>query len=100
MRKGSAQDADKLASFNGRMHSDEGPEQPHEGVAAWTQDLLSKPHPTFKPDNFTVVEDTHSGEIVSSMNIISQTWSYAGVPFGVGRIEMVGTYGGNGHAKC
>jgi hypothetical protein len=54
--------------------------------------LLSKPHPTFKPDNFTVVEDTHSGEIVSSMNIISQTWSYAGVPFGVGRIEMVGTH--------
>ena len=29
--------------------------------------------------------------IVSSLNLIPQTWSYGGVPFGVGRVELVGT---------
>jgi hypothetical protein len=38
-----------------------------------------------------VVEDTNTGQIVSSLNLISQTWSYAGIPFKVGRPELVGT---------
>src|SRR5712691_11396345 len=32
-----------------------------------------------------------TGAIVSSMNLISQTWVYDGIPFGVGRPELVGT---------
>ena len=36
------------------------------------------------------MEDIASGKIVSSLNLISQTWSYAGIPFGVGRPELVG----------
>jgi hypothetical protein len=60
-------------------------------VAAWTFDLLTKTHPTTKPEDFTIVEDTHTNKIVSSLNLISQTWSYAGIPFGVGRPELVGT---------
>ena len=31
------------------------------------------------------------GRIVSSLCLIPQTWSYGGVPFGVGRVELVGT---------
>jgi hypothetical protein len=38
------------------------------------------------------VVDTKSKEIVSSLNLISQTWSYAGIPFGAGRPELVGTH--------
>lgn len=84
LRRSTPADADRLAEFNGRIHGD-----PTVGV--WTRDLLLKPHPTFKPDDFTIVEDTHTGNIVSSLNLISQTWSYAGIPFGVGRPELVGT---------
>ena len=61
-------------------------------VAAWTQDLLTRPHPTTGPGDFTLVEDTTSGVIVSTLCTISQTWSYDGVPFGVGRPELVGTH--------
>lgn len=37
------------------------------------------------------MEERTSGKIVSSLNLISQTWSYAGIEFGVGRPELVGT---------
>jgi hypothetical protein len=48
-------------------------------------------HPTCQAGDFTAVEDTATGQIVSTMNLISQTWSYAGISFKVGRPELVGT---------
>ncbi|KAA3644905.1 MAG: GNAT family N-acetyltransferase [Chloroflexi bacterium] len=92
LRRSSPADADALADFNSRVHSDDGWEQPENHLEDWTRDLLTKPHPTFSPDDFTIVEDTQTGKIVSTSNLISQTWSYAGVEFGVGRPELVGTH--------
>ena len=40
---------------------------------------------TLRPDDFTIVEETASGRIVSSLNLIPQTWTYEGIEFGVGR---------------
>jgi len=91
LRRATPADADALAVFNSRIHSDDGPDKPDERVGAWTRDLLTRPHPTFQPDDFTIVEETATGRIVSSLNLLSQTWSYAGIPFGVGRPEVVGT---------
>ncbi len=92
LRRSTAQDVQRLADFNARIHSDEGPEEPDERLAAWIRDLFEKAHPTFNIADFTIVEDTETGEIVSSLNLISQTWSYAGIEFGVGRPELVGTH--------
>lgn len=86
-----AQDADAVAEFNSRIHSDEGFDKPDLRVAAWTRDLIAKPHPTFHADDCTLVVEAESGKIVSSMNMISQTWAYEGISFGVGRPELVGT---------
>lgn len=91
MRRACPEDADALSNFNAVVHSDDGPEEPDEGVRAWVQDLLERPHPTFQPGDFTIVEDTNTKKIVSSLNLISQTWSYEGIEFGVGRPELVGT---------
>ncbi|GAB4396127.1 MAG: hypothetical protein OHK0052_16960 [Anaerolineales bacterium] len=91
LRRATPADADALADFNSRVHSDEGFENPNRFIGAWTRDLLTKAHPTVQPADFTIVEDTATGKIVSSMNLISQTWTYAGIPFGVGRPELVGT---------
>ena len=91
LRRSNEKDAEALADFNARVHSDEGPEKPDERAWAWTHDLMTKPHPTFTSSNFTIVEDEKSGKIVSSMNLIPQTWTYAGITFKVGRPEMVGT---------
>jgi hypothetical protein len=43
------------------------------------------------PSNVLVVEDTRSRQIVSSTIFIPQTWTYDGIPFGVGRPEVVVT---------
>jgi len=91
LRQATPDDADALAEFNAKIHSDAGADQPNEHVGAWTRDLLEHPHPTLDPGDFTIVEDTGCGKIVSSLNLISQTWSYSGIPFGVGRPELVGT---------
>ena len=91
LRRTTPADAEALATFNARLHSDDGPDKPDERVAAWTRDLITRPHPTFSPGDFTIVEESATGKIVSSLNLISQTWAYAGIEFGVGRPELVGT---------
>lgn len=91
LRRSTAADAAALADFNKLIHRDPGVVEPDEGVAAWTRDLLRGDHPTFGVDDFTIVEDQATGRIVSSLNLISQTWAYAGIPFKVGRPELVGT---------
>lgn len=89
LRRSTPDDLEPLMAFNARIHSDS--EQPDQKVAAWTRDLMNGSHPTFSPADFTIVEDTTSGRIVSAANLISQTWTYAGIPIKVGRPELVGT---------
>lgn len=86
-----AGDADALAEFNSRIHSDDGFDKPDLRVAGWTHDLISRPHPTFHAGDFTLIVEAATEKIISSLNLIPQTWAYEGVPFGVGRPELVGT---------
>lgn len=71
-------------------HRDSG--APHQGVAIWTHDLGSGAHPAVGAGDFTFVEDTRKQLVVSSLCLISQTWSYEGIAFGVGMPELVGTH--------
>ncbi|HEX7976541.1 MAG TPA: GNAT family N-acetyltransferase [Anaerolineales bacterium] len=101
LRRANPADSAELAAFNAQVHGEDPADA--ERVSVWTRDLLEKPHPTFKPGDFTVVEDTRTGKIVSTMNLISQTWAYGGIPFGVGRPELVGTlpeYRGRGLVRA
>lgn len=91
LRRSTAEDADALFDFNSRIHSDDGFEKPDERIGAWARDLLRGDHPTFGMGDFTIVEEKKTGKIVSSLNLISQTWAYEGIPVKVGRPEMVGT---------
>jgi hypothetical protein len=91
LRHSTPEDAAALADFNSRIHSNNGWDQPDDRLGEWTKDLLTKPHPTFGSGDFTIVEEQATGRIVSSLNHISQTWSYEGIPFKVGRPELVGT---------
>ncbi|MBN1976235.1 MAG: GNAT family N-acetyltransferase [Anaerolineae bacterium] len=92
LRHAEPTDTDALADFNAQIHSERDASEPEMGIWAWTRDLMSGTHPTFRPGDFTLVEDTHAGSIVSSLNLISQTWAYEGIPFKVGRVELVGTH--------
>ena len=47
-------DAEGLAEFNSRIHSEEGFDKPDLREGAWTHDLLSRPHPPFHADHCTL----------------------------------------------
>ena len=77
-------DVDALAEFNARVFEDE-------KIGVLVRGLMSGHHPTVKASDFTVVEDTRTNKIVSSMCLISQMWTYCGIPFKFGRPEVVVT---------
>jgi hypothetical protein len=89
LRRATPEDTDALVRFNAITHSDSS--EPDKYVAGHTYDLISERLPTFQAGDFTIVEDTATGQIVSSLSLISQVWAYEGVSFKVGRPEIVGT---------
>ncbi len=91
LRRARREDTEAVARLNAEVFCNPETREPSESMAAWTMDMLARPHPTITPDDYTVVERTEDGALVSAMVLISQTWSYDGVPFGVGRLEIVAT---------
>ncbi len=89
LRRGRVEDAEALAEFNAVVNSVT--ENRDDEVYHWTLDMMNGELPNFDASDFTIVEDTRTGAIVSTLNLISQTWSYDGVEFAAGRIELVGT---------
>lgn len=92
LRRATAVDTEALAAFNAEVHRTPGAAGPDEEVAAWTRDLMSGRHPTCSAEDFTLVEDTRRGIIVSSLCLIPQSWSYGGIRLAAGRPELVGTH--------
>jgi hypothetical protein len=91
IRRATSLDTQALVKFNGRVHAEPDSDEPFKAIEIWVHDLMTQPHPTFDPKDFTIVEDIRSGKIVSSLCLINQTWRYDGIEFGVGRPELVGT---------
>jgi hypothetical protein len=94
LRPATPDDTDRLAAFHGEMHQDVADGELHENVAAVVRDLMHGDHPTCQAGDFTLVEEPASGSVVSSLCLISQTWSYGGVEMGAGRPELVATHPG------
>ena len=89
LRHATPEDTQAVVQFNREIHGED--EWDTRGLDDWTRDLISGESPYMKASDFSIVEDTRTGEIVSSCCLISQTWSYEGIPFKVGRPELVGT---------
>lgn len=89
LRRATPEDCDALVRFNATIHSES--DQPDRHVAGHTYDLISGRLPGFQAGDFTLVEDSGTGQIVSSLSLIPQVWAYEGIPFQVGRPEIVGT---------
>src|SRR5215210_3804727 len=95
LRRARREDAEAVSKFNARIHFSSGDfdqREPHRGIAAGTRDLMSGDHPTCDASDFTVVEDTGTGSIVSSSCLIPQRFSYEGLEFDAGLPELVGTH--------
>lgn len=71
-----------------------GPDKPlNQGVINETQVMFSANFPLMGPGDWALVEDTTLPErpVVACLCCWSHCWSYGGIPFGVGRPEMVAT---------
>jgi len=89
LRATTPSDTEPLAEFTGRVF---GRDRIDELAMLYTRDMMRASHPIIGPSNVLIVEDTRAqGKIVSTMCLIPQTWTYAGIPFDVGRPEMVAT---------
>lgn len=89
LRWSTADDVEGLAELFSQVFRD-GPDQPpNRFVASWTRDLISGRHPLIGPADFALVEDTERGGLVAATCLMSQTWEYGGIPFPVGRPEVV-----------
>jgi GNAT superfamily N-acetyltransferase len=84
-------DVERIVELAERVFADE-----DEGgtIALWIRSLTGGNHPTTMRSDFCLVEDMSRRQFVSSMCLIPQTWAYEGVPFGVGRPELVATLPG------
>src|SRR5688572_9698757 len=91
LRRATADDEEPLAAFVGDvLRTQDGPE-PSRSLTAWTRDLVGGRHPSFRPEDATVVADRRTGAIVSCLHLLSHTWTYGGVPIAVGQPELIGT---------
>ena len=91
LRRSTLADTEALVAFISFVHGRQDTGAPDDRAGVWVRDLMTRPHPTFETGDFTIVEDTRTGKIVSCLNLIPQTWTYGGIPFKVGRPELVGT---------
>jgi len=92
-----APDAERVAAFNASVHQDE-------AVGVFTRWKLGGTHPTVTFSDCLFVEDTRSGEIVSSLCLLPQTWTYEGIPLvdghPVSQDRIFHLSGGLAHRVC
>lgn len=91
LRRATRDDRDTLSDFHANTLLDVGETGPNVGLHAWMLDLMSDGHPTLRASDFTLVEDTNTRKIVSSIGLFSQIWTYEGIPFKFGQPEIVST---------
>ncbi|MEZ4561786.1 MAG: GNAT family N-acetyltransferase [Thermomicrobiales bacterium] len=91
LRRSGPEDRERIAAFhaNTLLGPDETP--PLERLHYWLLDMLGGMHPTGRPGDFLYVEDTASGQIVSSVGLFSTTWTYDGIEIPVGQADVVST---------
>lgn len=92
MRSAVRADADALAEFCAKVFIDEESGTEAYWIAEWIRDIVGKPHPTLSLDDVIIVEDVEKGCYASTTTYLTQTLSYDGVEFEIGRPEIVGTH--------
>jgi hypothetical protein len=90
LRTASPADRENLIRFHGLIQREPG-EESSLLVTDWIGALIGGTHPEAEISNFTIVEKIDTGEIVSSLALLTEPLAYAGLPFDAGRIEFVST---------
>lgn len=93
LRWSNASDIEGLGQLTGMVFRS-GPQEPlSQPLADLIHHLMSGTHPLMGPGDYALVEDTRKQDnrIVACTCLWRQTWEYEGVPFRIGRPEIVAT---------
>ena len=92
LRSATIDDAEEVAEFNSIVMAEPPEMTPEPEIGEWTLDLFDGVNRRVGPSDFTVIEDTKTGKIVSSIVYISQVWNIGSVDTPMGMPEIVGTH--------
>ncbi|HLG79045.1 MAG TPA: GNAT family N-acetyltransferase, partial [Ktedonobacteraceae bacterium] len=90
MRWATPNDAEHIAQLSGMVFRDSEDEPINRNMVRWVLYLMSGEYP-LAPVDYGVVEDPNKegNPIVASMCLLRQEWEYEGIPFRMGRPEIV-----------
>ncbi|GCE50215.1 acetyltransferase (GNAT) family protein [Thermosporothrix hazakensis] len=93
LRWSTADDIERIATLHSLVHRDAVDAPPNEEYIRQIRRMMSDDFPLMGPRDFGVVEDTSKAgnPIIATTAVWRHTWAYEGIPFHVGRPEMVAT---------
>ncbi len=93
LRWSTSEDTERIATLHGLVFREKAEEPLNSGVMIVIRRLMHGDHPFMGPHDFGVIEDTskEGNPIVAAACLWRHAWTYEGIPFTVGRPEMVGT---------
>lgn len=91
MRWSTAEDSERITNLYGMVHRNATEDPPNITAMRVIRRLMHGDHPFMGPHDFAVIEDTgrEGNPVVACTCLWKHTWMYEGIPFSVGRPEMV-----------
>src|SRR5258708_14820078 len=93
LRWSTAQDTERIATLLSMVYRDKADEPPNTNAMRTIRGLMNGDHPLMGPNDYGLIEDTskEGNPVVACTCLWKHTWTYEGIPFRVGRPEMVAT---------
>jgi hypothetical protein len=85
-------DREQISDLYGLVFRENAEQELSPRMGWWAADILSGKHPSSGEHDIAVVEDTERKLIIAATMVLRQTWSYAGIPFEIGRPEAVASH--------
>ena len=91
LRWSTPEDTDNIANLSGHVFREKEDEPFNENLMKWVRQLMSGRHPLMGQNDYAVIEDIQKegNPLVASTCLLRQEWSYEGIPFMMGRPEIV-----------
>jgi GNAT superfamily N-acetyltransferase len=91
LRWSTAEDMENIAQLVGLVFRDKADAPPNEFLANAVRRLMRGDHPVMGPGDYALVEDTRKegNPLVAGICLQRQDWEYEGIPFRMGRPEIV-----------
>ncbi len=85
------EDTENIAKLSGYVFREKEDDPFNENLMDWVKQLMSGQHPMMGQNDYALIEDLHKegNPLVASMCLLRQEWSYEGIPFMMGRPEIV-----------